>query len=45
MELSPGLSWWQYSNKLLSVVYLGEKLYVSFPSSDLSHKLESENPK
>lgn len=42
MEVSPGLSWCQYSNKVLSVVYLGEN--VSFPSSDLSHKLESESP-
>lgn len=45
MEVSPGLSWWQYSHKVLSVVQLGENFYVNFHSSDLSHKLESKTPK
>lgn len=45
MEVSPGLCWWQDSNKVLSVVELGENLSVNCPNSDLSHRLESDNPK
>lgn len=45
MEVSRGLCWGQYSNKVLFVVELGKNLSVNCPNSDQRHKLESENPK